>query len=170
MRQAGEPVIDQSTNIRKKMNTSVPKIPPPIFFLAALFVMILLNSFVPIGHWLNYPWRYLGVIIIVIGFSLSLGSGIYFRKLGTNPRPGTQANVLVTKGPFRFTRNPMYLGLVTMLIGVSILLGSYSPLFIIPVIFVILHRQFVLREEKWMEGWFGERYIEYKSKTPRWLW
>jgi len=162
--------MDQSTNIRKKMNTSVPKIPPPIFFLAALFVMILLNSFVPIGHWLNYPWRYLGVIIIVIGFSLSLGSGIYFRKLGTNPRPGTQANVLVTKGPFRFTRNPMYVGLVTMLIGVSILLGSYSPLFIIPVIFVILHRQFVLREEKWMEGWFGERYIEYKSKTPRWLW
>jgi len=162
--------MDQSTNIRKKMNTSVPKIPPPIFFLAALFVMILLNSFVPIGHWLNYPWRYLGVIIIVIGFSLSLGSGIYFRELGTNPRPGTQANVLVTKGPFRFTRNPMYVGLVTMLIGVSILLGSYSPLFIIPVLFVILHRQFVLREEKWMEGWFGERYIEYKSKTPRWLW
>ena len=162
--------MDQSTNIRKKMNTSVPKIPPPIFFLAALFVMILLNSFVPIGHWLNYPWRYLGVIIIVIGFSLSLGSGIYFRKLGTNPRPGTQANVLVTKGPFRFTRNPMYLGLVTMLIGVSILLGSYSPLFIIPVLFVILHTQFVLREEKWMEGWFGERYLEYKSKTPRWLW
>ena len=162
--------MDQSTNIRKKMNTSVPKIPPPIFFLAALFVMILLNSFVPIGHWLNYPWRYLGVIIIVIGFSLSLGSGIYFRKLGTNPRPGTQANVLVTKGPFRFTRNPMYVGLVTMLIGVSILLGSYSPLFIIPVLFVILHTQFVLREEKWMEGWFGERYLEYKSKTPRWLW
>ena len=162
--------MDQSTNIRKKMNTSVPKIPPPIFFLAALFVMILLNSFVPIGHWLNYPWRYLGVIIIVIGFSLSLGSGIYFRELGTNPRPGTQANVLVTKGPFRFTRNPMYVGLVTMLIGVSILLGSYSPLFIIPVLFVILHTQFVLREEKWMEGWFGERYLEYKSKTPRWLW
>jgi len=152
------------------MNTSIPKIPPPIFFLAALVVMILLNSFVPMGRWLYYPWRHLGIIIIVIGFSLSLGSGIYFRKLGTNPRPGTQANVLVTKGPFRFTRNPMYLGLLTMLIGVSILLGSYSPLFIIPLLFVILHTQFVLREEKLMEGWFAESYLEYKSKTPRWLW
>ena len=152
------------------MKTSIPRIPPPIYFLAGLIVMILLNLLVPIGHWLQYPWRYFGIIIIVLGFSLSLGSGIFFRKLGTNPRPGTRASVLVTKGVFRYTRNPMYLGLTTMLIGVSILLGSFSPLIVIPVVFLILHTQFVLREEKWMEEWFGESYLEYKSKTPRWLW
>jgi len=151
------------------MNTPIPRIPPPIFFLVALVVMILLNRFVPIGRWLHYPWRYFGIIIIVLGFSLSLGSGIFFRKLGTNPRPGSRANLIVTKGPFKYTRNPMYLGLITMLIGISILLGTWSPLIVIPILFIILHTQFVLREEKLMEEWFGESYVEYKSKTPRWL-
>ena len=152
------------------MNPGIPKIPPPIYFLASIIVMILLNSAAPGGRWLDYPWRYLGIIIIIFGFYLSLGSGILFRKLGTNPIPGTQAKVLVTKGAFRFTRNPMYLGLITILAGVAILLGSFSPLIVIPIFSWILHTQFVLREEKWLEGWFGESYLEYKSKTPRWLW
>jgi protein-S-isoprenylcysteine O-methyltransferase Ste14 len=152
------------------MNTSIPRIPPPIYFLAGLIAMLLLNYYAPIGRWLNSPWRYAGIMIVVLGFCLSLGSGIYFRKLGTNPRPGAKAKLLVTKGVFRYTRNPMYTGLITMLIGVSILLGTFSPLFVIPIVFVILHTQFVLREERWMEEWFGESYIEYKSRTPRWIW
>ncbi len=100
------------------MNTSIPRIPPPVYFLIAVILMILLNFFAPVGRWLHYPWRYFGIIIIVIGFSLSLGSGMFFRKLGTNPRPGSRATLIVTKGPFKYTRNPMYLGLVTMLIGI----------------------------------------------------
>ena len=151
------------------MNTSIPRIPPPVYFLVGIIVMVLLNSYFPIGRWLHYPWRYLGIAIIVLGFSLSLGSGIYFRRLGTNPRPGTKATLIVTKGPFKYTRNPMYLGLITMLTGTAVLLGTFSPLIVIPVIFIILHTQFVIREEKWMEQWFGEPYLEDKKKTPRWL-
>ena len=151
------------------MNTSIPRIPPPIYFLLGLVAMILFSSFVPMGRWLHFPLRYIGIIIIVPGFSLSLGSGMFFRKSGTNPRPGTRATLIVTKGPFKYTRNPMYLGLITMLIGTSILLGTFSPLIVIPIIFLILHTQFVLREEKWMTEWFGNPYLEYKKKTPRWF-
>jgi protein-S-isoprenylcysteine O-methyltransferase Ste14 len=151
------------------MNTLIPRIPPPVFFLFAIIVMILLNRFAPLGRWLHYPWRYFGIIIIALGFSLSLGSGIFFRKLGTNPRPGSRAKLIVTKGPFKYTRNPMYLGLMTMLVGTSILLGTFSPLFVIPILFIVLHTQFVLREEKLMKEWFGESYLDYKRKTPRWL-
>lgn len=155
--------------ILSNVNTSIPRIPPPIHFLAGLIAMVLLNVYAPMARWLNSPWRYAGIIIIVLGFCLSIGSGIYFRKLGTNPRPGARAKLLVTNGVFRYTRNPMYIGLITMLIGVSILLGTVSPLIVIPIIFAILHTGFVLREEKWMEEWFGESYIEYKSRTPRWI-
>jgi len=151
------------------MNTSIPRIPPPIYFLIGLIAMILLSSFVPIGRWLHFPWRYIGIIIIVPGFYLFLGSGMFFRKLGTNPRPGTQATLIVTKGPFKYTRNPMYLGLITMLIGTSILLGTFSPVLVIPIFFILVQSQFVLREEKLMEQWFGQPYLEYKKKTPRWL-
>ena len=131
--------------------------------------MILLNSFAPVGRWLHYPWRYFGIILIVAGVVLSIGSGMLFRKLGTNPQPGTRANLIVTEGAFRYTRNPMYLGLIVTLIGTSILLGTISPLIIILIVFLILHNQFVLCEEKWMEEWFGQSYLDYKSKTPRWL-
>ena len=151
------------------MNTSIPRIPPPVFFLVGIVVMVLLNSYFPIGRWLHYPWRYLGIIFLVLGFSLGLGSGLYFRRLGTNPRPGTKATRIVTTGPFKYTRNPMYLGLIVTLTGTSILLGNISPLFVIPVVFLILHTQFVLREEKWMEDWFGQSYLDYKRNTPRWL-
>lgn len=151
------------------MKTSIPRIPPPIFFLIGLIAMILLSSFVPIGHWLNYPWRYLGIIFLVLGFSLSLGSGLYFRRLGTNPRPGAKATLMVTTGPFKYTRNPMYLGLTTMLIGTATLLGTFSPVLIIPIFFILVQTQFVLREEKLMEQWFGQPYLDYKKKTPRWL-
>ena len=151
------------------MNTSIPRIPPPGFFLAGIIIMILLNSYAPIERWLDYPWRYLGIVLIVPGFCLGLGCGIFFRKLGTNPKPGAKATLIVTKGPIRFSRNPMYLSLNIMLIGVAILLGTFSPLIVIPLFFFFVHTQFVLREEKLMEEWFGEPYLEYKRKTPRWL-
>ncbi len=151
------------------MNTSIPRFPPPAFMVLTVLCMVLISNYAPIGHWLNYPGRYLGIIIIILGFTLSLGSGLFFRKLGTNPKPGAKASVIVTKGAFKYTRNPMYLGLMTIVTGVAILLGTFSPLFLIPILFIILHTQFVLREEKLMEEWFGEPYLEYKKRTPRWI-
>jgi protein-S-isoprenylcysteine O-methyltransferase Ste14 len=151
------------------MTNSIPRIPPPVYFLSAVVLMILLNKFFPILRWLEFPWRYVGIVFIVFGFILSAGSGMLFRRLGTQPRPGVKATVLVTKGPYRFTRNPMYLGLVTILVGLSILLGTLSPLIMIPTIILILHFNFILREEKWMESWFRESYLSYKKKTRRWL-
>jgi protein-S-isoprenylcysteine O-methyltransferase Ste14 len=151
------------------MNNAIPGIRPPVYFLMAVVVMILLNSFFPLAHWLEFPWKYFGIVLIILGFILSAGSFILFRRLGTQSHPGVKATVLVTKGPFRYTRNPMYLGLVAMLFGLAILLGSISPLIVIPIMIWILHVKFILREEKWMESWFGESYLEYKKKTRRWL-
>jgi protein-S-isoprenylcysteine O-methyltransferase Ste14 len=151
------------------MNNSIPLIPPPLYFLVAIIIMILLNLFLPITHWLQSPWRYIGILPIVSGFALSLGHGLLFRRLGTNPRPGTKATVLVTKGGYRYTRNPMYLGLVVMLIGIAILLGSLSPVIVVPIFIWIIQTKFVLREEVWMENWFGESYLEYKKKVRRWF-
>ncbi len=151
----------------KESNT--PAIVPPIYFIVSIAAMILLNSFAAIGRWLYAPWRYFGILVILMGFMLTLANLKLFLKLGTPPRPGLRAKKLVTDGAFRFSRNPMYLGFITMLAGVAILLGSFSPLFVIPVFALILHSGFVLREEKWMEKWFGDSYLEYKKKTPRWI-
>jgi protein-S-isoprenylcysteine O-methyltransferase Ste14 len=151
------------------MNNSIPRIRPPAYFLMAVVVMILLNSFFPLAHWLEFPWKYFGIVLIILGFILTVRSFILFRRLGTQSHPGVKATVFVNKGPYRYTRNPMYLGLVIMLLALAILLGSISPLLVIPIMIWILHVKFILREEKWMESWFGESYLEYKKKTRRWL-
>ncbi|MCU7549988.1 isoprenylcysteine carboxylmethyltransferase family protein [Chitinophagaceae bacterium LB-8] len=151
------------------MNNSIPRIRPPVYFLIAIALMILLNSVFPLAHWLKFPWKYFGIVFIILGFALTYGSFILFRQAGTQTHPGVKATVLVHKGPYRYTRNPMYVGLVVILLGVAILLGSLSPFLVIPIMIWILHSKFILREEKWMESWFGESYLEYKKKTRRWL-
>ncbi|SDC07459.1 methyltransferase family protein [Niabella drilacis] len=151
------------------MNHSIPRVPPPVYFLLAIILMVLLDRYVPVMRWLEYPYRYTGILLIVAGFLLSAAGSMLFRKLGTRLRPGAKATTLVTGGPFRFTRNPMYLGLVTMLTGTGIVLGTLTPLVMIPLVILLLHFQFILREEQWMETWFGAAYLNYKEKVRRWL-
>lgn len=151
------------------MNDSIPRIRPPVYFLLAIAVMILLDSFFPLVHWVAAPWNYVGIVLIGLGLLLTIRSVILFRRSGTQTHPGVKATQLVHEGPYRYTRNPMYLGLIIILVGVAVLLGSVSPLLVIPLMIWILHVKFILREEKWMENWFGEPYLDYKKKTRRWL-
>ncbi|MGJ7032856.1 methyltransferase family protein [Niabella hirudinis] len=151
------------------MSHSIPRVPPPVYVLLAIILMVLLDRYFPVLRWLESPYRYSGILLIVAGFLLSAAGSILFRKLGTRLRPGAKATTLVTGGPFRFTRNPMYLGLVTILTGVGIVLGTLTPLVIIPMIILLLHVRFILREEQWMESWFGVPYLNYKKKVRRWL-
>ena len=151
------------------MDNSIPRIRSPVYFLLALAAMILLHSLFPIAYWLAAPWKCFGIVFIVSGVILTIRSAQLFRQQGTQTHPGVKATWLVTEGPFRYTRNPMYLGLLIILVGVAILLGSVSPLLVIPIMIWILHVKFILREEQWMESWFGAPYLEYKKKTRRWL-
>ena len=83
--------------------------------------------------------------------------------------PPVEATRLVDWGAFRFSRNPMYLGFVLVLGGVALLLGSVAPLLIPPLFAWIIQSQFIVREEAWMDGQFGEVYQAYKNRTRRWL-
>ena len=119
------------------------------------------------NRWIFYPWRQFGILFLILGFSLGIGSAFYFRKLGTHLRPGTEANLIVTSGPFKYTRNPMYIGFILALIATAILLGAFSPTLVIPVFIMLIQKQFILMEEKMMERSFGQTYLEYKMRTPR---
>jgi len=92
-----------------------------------------------------------------------------FRKAGTGIRPFEEATSLVTTGFYRFTRNPMYLGMFLMLIGVAILLGSIGAVFPAIVFIMIIRNNFVLGEEQFMEASFGQQYLDYKARVRRWL-
>src|SRR5436190_3914214 len=97
------------------MNPRPPKLVPPVWFLVSILAMSLLNRYAPIARWCPRPWNLFGLIPLLGGLVLAASGAKLFRKLGTNVRPLTPSAVLVTGGPYRVTRNPMYLGLSSML-------------------------------------------------------
>jgi len=92
-----------------------------------------------------------------------------FRRAGTPVIPFERSTALVTGGLYRVTRNPMSLGMLLILLGVAVLLGTVSPLCAIPVFLWAIQRNFIAGEERFLEALFGEAYLSYKQRVRRWL-
>lgn len=142
---------------------------PPVYLLLTLIAMVALHWFVPIVSLVPAPYRYGGIALIVAGFAVSAPAAGLFRKLGTPLKPFEESTVVVTSGMFRFTRNPMYLGMVVGLLGIAILLGSLAAFLPVPMFVAIIHFQFIVHEERFMEELFGAEYLAYKRKVRRWI-
>ena len=130
---------------------------------------ILLHYLIPIRIVIPPPYSYFGAIVMLLGLGLMLWAASVFRKTGTEFQLEGGGSALVTSGPFRFSRNPMYLGILIWLIGFAVLLGSLV-VFVVPLIIFLL-AQFILIpiEERRMEEIFGEEYRAYKGRVRRWL-
>jgi protein-S-isoprenylcysteine O-methyltransferase Ste14 len=142
---------------------------PPIVLLACIAVMILLDWQVPVIELWGAPYSWLGYSLIVIELTIASWHARLFRRLGTNINTYGEAATLTREGLFRFTRNPMYLGFVMILLGVGICLGSTSP-FVMVVGFILLTRYWYIDfEEKELYKKFGKSYLEYQQQVPRWF-
>ena len=113
--------------IKGTAGATMPKrVLPPTYFLASLALMAALAFAVPVAPLLAWPWRAAGVVPIAAGVWLNLAADRAFKERGTTVKPFERSSALVTGGAFRLTRNPMYLGMVLILIGVALLLGAPS--------------------------------------------
>lgn len=146
-----------------------PRDIPPFWFLGAILTMLALHWLRPGPRWIEYPWTLTGGALAVLGLSLLLWSAGLFRAIGTGVRPFTPATVLVGRGPYRFTRNPMYLGMVAMLVGAAIALGSPLAWPVPPLFAAVIQQRFIRREEEFLGDRFGERYREFCGRVRRWL-
>ena len=106
---------------------------------------------------------------MALGLALIIWAALLFRRAGTGIVPFSDATALVAEGPYRFTRNPMYLGMAAMLLGAALLLGSLTPFLVIPAFMALIAERFILPEEAMLEREFGERYAAYKLRVRRWL-
>jgi len=110
-----------------------------------------------------------GIALIIIAPTLAVSALITMRTAGTNVDPAEPALTIVRGGPFRFTRNPMYLALCFLQIALGFFLNDWiTLLFVIP-LFCILHFGVILREERYLEAKFGEEYLALKRSVRRWL-
>ena len=168
-KQPVERVVSKQTGQQDNPVEKKRKIVPPVYLLGTLILMWLLQRFVPIYHYVQPPLAYAGIIAIFFGIMMTAISAGVFLKVETGLEPFDEAKVLVTSGFYRYTRNPMYMGMFLILLGVAFMLGSLSALLPIPVFALIIHNNFVLGEERFCEAAFGQAYLDYKSNVRRWI-
>lgn len=142
--------------------------PGPVLALVALAVGVGAHLVRPIAP-IPPPWHLVGGGVLVVAGFVVLFSGILeMRQIDKSPAHDDEPTALLTDGPFQYTRNPLYLGLLVMYVGVTALLNSLWPL--LP--FVVLAWYFdrmAKREEEYLEAVFGDEYVEYAQDVRRWL-
>lgn len=140
---------------------------PPIYFFVSIVLMVTLHYLAPIRQLLSMPFIYAGVPLVLGGICITAVVARAFTRVGTPVVPFEKSTVVVTNGLFRFSRNPMYLGMVTVLVGVALLLGSAAAFGPIPIFVWLIYNQFIRPEEQFLEELFGEEYLAYKRKVRR---
>lgn len=145
------------------------RILPPTYFLVALVVITGLHLLAPVATIITWPWRLLGLIPLGVGVMLNLAADSAFKNAGTTVKPFQESNALITDGVFGFSRHPMYLGMVLIVVGVACLMGSLTPFAVIPVLAVVLDRRFIEVEERMLGDRFGEDWQTYKARVRRWI-
>ena len=148
---------------------TLPWLLPPVILLIALAAMLGLHFAFPGPRWDTPLLQLIGGVIAIAGLLLTVSSAGLFRHRGTAVRPFQDSSVLVTTGPYRFTRNAMYLGMVLMLVGIGVLLGSTTPLAVVPLFVAVITRRYIAVEERIMSARFGAEYDAYRARVRRWL-
>jgi protein-S-isoprenylcysteine O-methyltransferase Ste14 len=145
--------------------------PPPLIYLGGLALGILAERLLDrpsLG--LQPAIRDLpGGILAVLGQVVSFAGAGTFRRRGTAVLPFKPASCLVTSGIYRWTRNPMYVGMAMTYAGVAIFVNSLAALALLPVVLAIVQTQVIAREEAYLERAFGHDYASYKKQVRRWL-
>jgi protein-S-isoprenylcysteine O-methyltransferase Ste14 len=145
------------------------KIYPPTHFYTYLIISIAFHFLLPVKQIIFTSYAFLGFIPAIAGAILNVWSDNLFKKLNTTVKPDQKPSVLIDYGPFKISRNPMYLGMALLLIGAGILMGSVTA-FIGAIFFVIaMEIYFIPDEEKLMQDAFGEKFEIYKKNVRRWI-
>ena len=145
------------------------RIPPPLIYVAGFVVGVALEAAFPIA---DLPTA-LALIALGMGFAIWLAldgaAMIRFRRARTSMVPMRPSTTLVTSGPYRITRNPMYVGMAFLYAGLALALGVVWALNVLPLVLAVVDRQVIAREERYLEAKFGQSYRDYRQRVRRWL-
>jgi protein-S-isoprenylcysteine O-methyltransferase Ste14 len=157
----------------EQRDAAAVRIFPPAVPLLTIVVGVGLNRVWPLdlGFTLPAPQRYWlgGAIVASAILGLGLWSVVLFRRGGQSENPWTPTSSVVERGPFRFTRNPMYLQMILVCVGVAVMLMNWWVLVLTPLAAWVLQRLAILPEEAYLERKFGYTYVAYKHRVRRWL-
>jgi protein-S-isoprenylcysteine O-methyltransferase Ste14 len=150
-------------------DTSGIRVPPPIYYILGFLVgiafeLVFPTSWPPFGIRLAAALLAGGVWIVLDGAAM-----MFFHRAGTSMVPMNPTTALVTSGPYRVTRNPMYVGMAFLYVAFACLFGVIWALVFLPAVIAIIDRFVIAREEPYLERIFGQAYRDYKARVRRWL-
>ena len=146
-----------------------PRIFPPIWLAIAFLAMLALDRWLPLVRVVPVDASVAAWLLIVTGLALAVVASAGFRRARTGIIPFSESTALVTSGIYRFSRNPMYLGMVVVLAGVAVRLGSLGAWIPLPLFIAVIQQQFIRNEETFLTGIYGEAFLEYKRRVRRWI-
>ena len=147
------------------------RFPPPFVYLGFLLLGFGAEHFIPLRTLgLDRVLALgLGIAVFVAGLAVGLAAWGLFVRAGTRVEPWRPSTGIVEQGPFRWTRNPMYLGMALNYAGLALALDGPLALILLPVLLVVIQTQVIAREEHYLEAKFGQPYRDYKDRVRRWL-
>ena len=145
------------------------RIPPPLIFVGGLIVGLSISAWFPTSYIGSFAAHTVGGTLVVLGVLLAASAIRIFVKSGTNLRPDRPSSALATGGPYRFTRNPMYLSLTVVYVGVAVFMQSLWSLLLLPFLLSFIQNKIIRREEDYLDRRFGDYYARYRSRVRRWL-
>ena len=145
--------------------------PPPLIYLAFLALALALHYCCwPLPMGMPAVIRH-GLAVVLTSGALSLleGARSKFQQAGTEMRPWLPTTAIVELGPYRWTRNPMYLGVTMIYLAIGLWADSWLPVLLLWPLLETLKRGVILREERYLTEKFGDEYCRYKERVPRWF-
>jgi protein-S-isoprenylcysteine O-methyltransferase Ste14 len=147
------------------------RFPPPLIYLIALLAGFAAEPLVGLRTFGMDRWLLVGagVALLLAGFAVAQPAVGLFGRAGTDRKPWRPTTAIVTAGPYRFTRNPMYVGMSLIYAGLAMAFDGPVALLLLPVVLVIIRVYVIAREESYLAAKFGETYLDYKSRVRRWF-
>ena len=142
---------------------------PPLIFAMFAALGIGLHFIAPLPLLPHWSARAVGVALSLLAGALATWARRVMKAAGTNIRPDLPALTIVRDGPYRFTRNPMYLSLCLLQVAIGFLFNDWLALLLVVPLALVLHFGVILREERYLEAKFGEQYLALKSRVRRWF-
>lgn len=143
--------------------------PPPLIFGGGLALGLLANRVVRLPKPHRLVARMLGAALVAASLAYGPGAFVRMRRMKTNVDPYRPTTAIVESGPFRFSRNPLYVSLALLYAAIALLARATLPLVLLPAVLAIVQRGVISREERYLERKFGAAYLTYKSRVRRWL-
>jgi protein-S-isoprenylcysteine O-methyltransferase Ste14 len=142
---------------------------PPLIWLVNAAISVLVHLFVRVPIMSHSICLVCGIALIILAPALALSALVTMKAAGTNVHPAEPSLALVRDGPFRFTRNPMYLALCLVQVALGFFLNDWITLLFAVPLALTLHYGVILREERYLTAKFGEPYLQYKREVRRWI-